>query len=244
MILLGSKTPSNMPFFPSSIIIDPTVLNTRKRLSTFLESVIYNDYLTVLPSFISSLIQREKWDKLVNLLREWEWNLDRTESEEWFSSADFKHFCRQLDKVSVSFDKVMEELSSEEKELSSKILKFFRHDSPQVVRLAKELITVAIIKKGGIISFSRHLRKWLKSLRRVLILEISEKTNVLSAIKAEIKSRLSHAGWRGRVFITILNITTALALAKVFPMISDWTINTILTELGEEVIVGIITNGH
>lgn len=101
----------------SSIVVDPTVLNTRERLTAFLESMIYKKYLTILPSLVSSSIQKSEWDELISLLRGWEWNLDRAKSEEWFRSPDFKRLCRQLDEVCVSFGRVREELSEEEKKL-------------------------------------------------------------------------------------------------------------------------------
>lgn len=74
--------------FIGAIVIDPTVLNTRERLTAFLESMIYKKYVAFLPSLVSLSIQKEEWNELTNLLRGWEWNLDRAESEEWFRSSD------------------------------------------------------------------------------------------------------------------------------------------------------------
>jgi len=227
----------------SSVVVDPTVLNTRERLTTFLESMICKKYLTILPSFISSSIQKREWDELVRLLRVWEWNLDRAQSEEWFRSADFKRLCHQLNEICVSFERVREELSPEDKELLSKVLEIIGYDSPKVVELAKELIMIAMTKKGGIISYTRHLRRWLKSLRRVLILEISEKTDALSAAKAEVKKRIRKTGRKGRIFVTFVNLTVAVALTTVLPPMINQVMDTIITELGEEVIVCVVTDG-
>lgn len=233
--------------FIDAIIVDPTILNSRERLTAFLESMIYKKYKTVLPSLISSSIQKREWDKLTTLLRRWEWGLDKVQSEEWFESADFKLFCYRLNEVCVSFERIREDLSPEERELLSRVREMLRYDSPEVVKLAKELITIAITMRGGILSYTRHLKRWLKSLRRVIILEISEKTNVLSEAKAEIKNRIRNAGWKGKVFVTSLKIATAVALSSVFPTMINWIIDSFLIEMGEEatgIIVGVVIDGR
>ena len=240
---MKSSTSKSKPLI-DAIIVDPTVLNTRERLTAFLESMLCKKYVTFLPSLVFSSIQKGEWDELISLLRGWEWNLDRAKSEEWFKSSDFKHKCRRLTKVCISFEKTREELSNEETELLLRVEKIIGYESPRIVELAKELITIAITKKGGIVSYTRHLKRWLKSLRKVLILEISEKTDALSAAKAEIKDVFRNAGWEGRFFVTYLNIVTALALASVLPTIINWVIDTILTTVGEQAIVGVITNGY
>ena len=227
-----------------AIIVDPTVLNTRERLTAFLESMIYKKYVAFLPSLVSLSIQKEEWNELTNLLRGWEWNLDRAESEEWFKSSDFKRKCRRLTEVCVSFERAREELTKKERTLLLKVEKIIGYESPRIIELAKELITIAITKKGGIVSYTRHLRRWLKKFRRVVIFEISEKTDALSAAKAEIKNGIRNAGWGGRIFVTFLNITTALALASVLPTFINWAIDIILAEMGEAAIVGVITNGY
>ena len=191
-----------------AIIVDPTVLNTRERLTAFLESMICKKYLTIIPSPISSSIGRERWDELVSLLREWEWNLGRAQSEKWFRSTDFKNLCRQLSKVCVSFKRVKEELSPEEKELLLRVQEIIGFESPRIVELAKELITIAITTKGGIFSYTRHLKRWLNEFRRVMIFEITEKTDALSRAKVEIKNRIRDAGWKRRIFVTFLSITS------------------------------------
>ncbi len=227
-----------------SIILDPTVLNTKERLTSFIESRINEEYQIFLPSLISGFIQNEKWDDLVSLLRGWEWNLARSKSEEWFRSSNFKNLCIRINEVCISFEKVREELSSEEKELLSLILEIIKYDSPKLVELAKELITIAITKKAGIFSYTRHLKRWLMSLRRVVILDISERTNVLSEAKADIKYRIRNTRWWGKVFVIFLNITTALALTSIFPTAFNWAIGTTLAELGEHLIVGLVTDGY
>ena len=228
----------------SAIVVDLTVLNTRQRLTAFLESMVYKKYVTFLPSLVSSLIQMEEWNELVSLLRGWEWNLDKARFEEWTTSTDFKNLCRQLSEVCISFEKVREELGPEERELLLRVQEMIGYESPRMVELAKELITIAITKRGGIVSYTRHLKRWLKEFRRVMIFEITEKTDALSRAKGEIKDMIRHAGWRGRIFVTFLKIATALALTSVLPTIINWAIDTILTELGEEVIVGVMTNGY
>ena len=227
-----------------AIVVDPTVLNTRERLTAFLGSMIYRKYLAFLPSLVSSSIQLGEWDELVSLLREWEWNLDRSKSEEWFKSSDFKRLSRRLKEVCVSFEETKEELSREERDLLLKVLDIIRYDSPRVVELARELITAAITKKGAIISYTRHPKKWLKKLRRVLIFEISEKTDMLSEVKAEIKKRLRNSGWKGGIFVTLLNMATGLALTSVLPLGLHWVLASILSDLGEDVIIGVMINGR
>jgi len=225
------------------LIVDPTTLNTRERLMSFLESLVYKRYTTFLPSLMSSSIQKEEWDELANLLRAWEWNLSQPQAEEWFKSSDFKNLCRRLNEVCISFEKAKEDLNDEERMLLSRALKALGRASPKIVELAKELVIVAITKKGGILSYTRHLKRWLKSLKGILILEISEKTDALSRAKEELKNRIHAAGWRGRIFVTFLNIITAVTLASILPPVINWVVDTIVTELGEEVIVGLVTNG-
>ena len=227
----------------NAIVVDPTVLNTRERLTAFLKSMICKKYLTVLPSLISSSIEKEKWDELVSLLREWEWNLGRAQSEEWFKSTDFKKLCRQLRELCLPFERVREELSPEERKLLLRVQEIIGYESPRLVELAKELITIAITKKAGIVSYTRHLKRWLKEFRRVMILEITEKTDTLSRVKTEIKNRIRIAGWERRIFVTLLSITTGVALNSVLAPVMVWLLAEILSELGEEVIVAIVTNG-
>ncbi|UCE16101.1 MAG: hypothetical protein JSV12_00310 [Candidatus Bathyarchaeota archaeon] len=240
------ESPTSKPLI-GVIIVDPTVLNTRERLFAFLESMIYRKHIAILPSLISSSIQKGDWNELTSVLRKWEWNLDRSKSEEWFESSDFKRLCRQLDEVCVSFERIREDLSPEERELLSRVREMLRYDSPEVVKLAKELITIAITTRGGIVSYTRHLKRWLKSLRRVIILEISEKINMLSETKAEIKDKIRNAGWKGTIFVTSLEITTAVALASVFPPLINWIVDSFLIEMGEkatELIVGVVIDGR
>lgn len=227
----------------SSLTIDPTVLNTRKRLTVFLDRMIHKKYTIFLPSLISTFIKKEQWEDLTKILRQWEWNLDRAQSEEWFKSSDFKNYCRQLGEVCLTLEGIREKLSPEEREQLSKIFSIIRYESPRIVEIAKELVAVSIIKRGGIVSYTRHLKRWLKNLRRVLIIEISEKTNAVSVAKAEIRERFSQAGWKGRLFVTFLSVTTALALSGVLPPLINKALDVILAELAEEAIICVITNG-
>lgn len=226
------------------IAVDPTVLNTRDRLMSFLESMMSHRYVCFLPSSISLLIEKEEWNKLIDLLRSWEWNLERKLSEEWFVSDNFRNFCLRLNELCFSFEDIKKDLSPEEKELLQKIEAIIKPESPDVIKLAEELLTIAIVKNGGILSYTKHLKRWLKSLRRVMILEVSERTEIFSLVKREIKSRIHSAGFKGRIFITFLNITVAVALTYVLPTIFHELIDIALTEIGEEIIVGVITNGH
>lgn len=225
------------------VAVDPTILNTRERLTAFLESMICKEGTVFLPSLISSFIQKRKWDELVGLLRGWEWNLDKSKSERWFESRDFKSLCHRLNAVCLSFERIREELGAEERELLSRVLDTIGYESPSLIELAKELLAIAVTKKGRIVSYTRHLKRWLKSLRKVLILEISEKTNALAQVKADIKSRIRRAGWKGRVFVTSLTMITALALVWALPPLVNWALDTVIAELGEGIIVGVITNG-
>lgn len=234
---------STSKFLVGTIVVDPTVLNTRERLTAFLESMICKKYLTVIPSPISSLIGRERWDELISLLREWEWNLGRAQYERWFRSTDFKNLCRQLSEVCVSSERVKEELSPEEKELLLRVQELIGFESPRIVELAKELITIAITTKGGIFSYTRHLKRWLKELRRVMIFEITEKTDALSRAKAEIKNRIRNARWKRRIFVTFLSITSGVVLGSALAPLMIWILAEILSELGEEIIVAVVTNG-
>ncbi len=67
-----------------------------------------------------------------------------------------------------------------------------------IVKDAQELVTIATTKQAGIVSFTRHLKRWLKSLRGVLIMEISERTNAIAAVKADIKKRFHNSKSEGR----------------------------------------------
>lgn len=227
----------------SSIVLDPTVLNTRERLTAFIESMIYKEYETILPSIISSLIQEEEWNQLVSILRGWEWNLDRTLSEEWFESADFKNLCRHLREVCISPERVRQKLSPEERDLLLKAEELTKHESAEIVGLARELITIAVTKKAGIVSYTRHLKRWLKKFRRVIIFEITEKTDALSRAKAQIRDGIRGAGWKGRIFVIFLSVTVGVALENALPAVIVWLLAEIFKELGEEVIVGLITDG-
>lgn len=226
-----------------AVVVDPTILNTRERLKVFLESMIFKEYSSFLPSAISSLIKEGKWDELVALLRQWEWNLDSRKSEEWFNSYDFKDLCKQLNEVCISYENIEEELSQSERKTLSIVRDILGPESPILVDLAKELVTIATTKQAGIVSFTRHLKRWLKSLRGVLILEISEKTSAISAAKADIKKRFRDAKRKGKVFVTFLSIVATVALTGVLPSGFNWVLGTILTSLGEKVIVGLIING-
>ena len=243
-MMTSRKLTIEITFSPtSSIVVDPTVLNTRRRLTAFLESMICKKYVTFLPSLIFSLIQKEEWDELASLLRRWEWNLNKARSEEWFKSNDFKNLCRQLTEVCASFERAREELSPEETELLLRVQRIIGYESPRIVELAKELITIAITKRGGIVSYTRHLKRWLKEFRRVMIFEITEKTDALSRAKTEIKNMIRNAGWKRRIFVTFLSITTGVALNSVFAPVMVWFLAEVLSELGEEVIVAVVTNG-
>lgn len=227
----------------NAVVVDPTVLNTKERLRVFLESMIFKDYTSFLPSAISSLIREENWDELVTLLRQWEWTLDRKRSDEWFSSSEFKDLCRRLDKVSISFESLRNELSQDQRKTLSIVRDILGPDSPTIVDLAKELVMIATTKQAGIVSFTRHLKRWLKSLRGVLVLEISEKTGAISSAKVDIKKRFRSLKLKGRVFVTFLTIAPALVLTAALPPGFNAILGTILTSLGEKLIVGLIING-
>jgi len=226
-----------------AVVVDPTVLNTKERLGAFLESMIFTDYESLLPSAISSLIREESWDELVTLLRQWEWTLDRRKSDEWFSSSEFKDLCRRLGEVSTSFKNVREELGQDQRKTLSIVRDILGTESPEIVDLAKELVTTATTKQAGIVSFTRHLKRWLKSLRGVLIMEISEKTNAIAAAKADIKKRFHSLKSEGRLFVTFLRLVPALALTAAIPLGFNVFLGTILASLGETLIVGLIING-
>lgn len=226
-----------------AVVVDPTVLNTKERLKVFLGSLIFKDYTSFLPSAISSLIREESWDELVTLLKQWEWTLDRRKSDEWFGSSEFKDLCRRLDEVSTSFEKVREELSQDQRKTLSIVRDILGPESPTIVDMAKELVAIATTKQAGIVSFTRHLKRWLKSLRGVLILEISEKTGAISTAKADIKNRFHILKLRGRVFVTFLTLAPALVLTAALPPGFNAILGTILTSLGEKLIVGLIING-
>lgn len=221
----------------------PSILNTRERLRVFLESLIFEKYVCFLPSLIDSLIKEEKWKELVNLLRRWEWNLDRRKSDKWFASSEFKDLCRKLSAVCISFEKIEKELTEDEKKTFSIVRDILGSESPTLVDLAKELVEIAITKRVGLLSFTRHLKRWLKSLRAVLILEISEKTDALSQAKQEFKARLRNAGWKRHFYVTFLSIVTSLGLKSVLPLMIHWTIDTTLKVVANKVIVGVIVNG-
>jgi len=226
-----------------AVVIDPTVLNTKERLGAFLESMIFKDHTSFLPSAISSLIREENWDQLVTLLRQWEWTLDREESNEWFSSSEFKDLCRRLCEVSISFENVREELSQDQRKTLSIVRDILGPESPEIVDLAKELVTIATTKQAGIVSFTRHLKRWLKSLRGVLIMEISERTDTIAAAKADIKKRFHNLKSKGRLFVTFLRLVPALALTAAIPLGFNMFLGVILASLGEALIVGLIIDG-
>lgn len=226
-----------------AIVVDPTVLNTRERFRVFLESLIFKEYSSFLPSSISSLIREERWDELVDLLRKWEWNLDIRKTDKWFSSDEFKDLCRKLEEVCISSDEIREELSPEERRMLSILRDILGLESPILVDLAKELVTIAITKQAGIISFTRHLRRWLKSLRGILILEISEKTDMLSQAKEGIKMKLKKAGWKGHIYITFLEIIPSLALKSILPSMIHWTVDFALQKMSSKFIVSVTVDG-
>jgi hypothetical protein len=227
----------------NAIIVDPTVLNTRERLKVFLESMIFKSYTSFLPSAIGSLIKEGNWNDLIALLRQWEWTLDRRKSEEWFGSPDFKVLCKRLVEVCVSFENIKEELSPVERDTLSVVHAILGSESPIIVDLAKELVEAAITKRASIFSYTRHVKRWLKSLRRVIILEISEKTDVLAQAKKGIKTRLRNAGWRGSIYVLLLNISTGLVLTSALPPTLSPYIASILTDIGEDVVVVVMMNG-
>jgi len=226
-----------------AVVIDPTVLNTNERLRAFLESMIFKDYASFLPSSVRSLIREENWDDLVILLRQWEWTLDRKRSDEWFSSSEFKDLCRRLDEVSISFKNVREELSQDQRKTLSIVRDILGPESPEIVDLAKELVTIATTKQAGIVSFTRHLKRWLKSLRGVLIMEISERTDTIAAAKADIKKRFHNLKSKGRLFVTFLRLVPAFALTAAIPLGFNIFLSTALASLGETLIVGLVIDG-
>ena len=62
--------------------------------------------------------------------------LERAKSEEWLRSADFKRLCHKLNAICVSFERVKEEISPEDKELLSRVLEIIGHGSPRIVEFA------------------------------------------------------------------------------------------------------------
>jgi hypothetical protein len=227
----------------NAIVVDPTVLNTRERLKVFLESMIFKSYTSFLPSAIGSLIKKEKWNELIALLRQWEWTLDRRKSEEWFGSTEFKVLSKRLLEVCISFENIKQELSPKERKMLSVVHAILGSESPIIVDLAKELVETALTKHASILSYSRHLKRWLKSLRRVIILEISEKTDALAQAKKDIKAKLHNAGWKGSIYVSLLNITTGLVLTGTLPSTLSPYIASILTDIGEDIVVIILMNG-
>lgn len=230
----------------NSIVVDPTVLNTRRRLNSFLESLLYKRYVAFLPSSLSSLIQMENWKELIILLRRWEWNLDKSRFEEWFDSREFRDSCHRLSEVCVSFERVSNQLTEEERTILSRVQRVLGQESPRIVELAKELVTIATTKNAGIISFSRHIKRWLKNLRRTLIIEITEKTGTFSKAKKAIKDKLKNYGLKGKVFVFFLSVAIGIALENlvtVIPVTIALLLKEFLKESGEEVIVAVLTNG-
>ena len=133
------------------VIVDPSILNTRERLRVFLESLIFEKYVCFLPSLIDSLIKEERWKELVDVLRRWEWNLDRRKSDKWFASSEFKDFCRKLSAVCVSFEIIEKELTEDEKKTLSIVRYILGSESPTLIDLAKELVEIAITKEAGLL---------------------------------------------------------------------------------------------
>jgi len=76
-----------------------------------------------------------------------------------------------------------------------------------------------------------------------MIFEISEKTNAISRAKADIKNRIRNAGWRRRIFVFFLSITSGVILGSALAPVMILILAEILSELGEEVIVAVVTNG-
>ena len=199
------------------ISLDPTVFNSRHRLSSLLESRLIQERKLVIPTLINSLIVDQKWEELSSLLRRWEWNASRPRLREWHASADFKRKCKTLVEVCLPYNQIMRELSREEEELLSKVSSALKTESPRVVEIAKEIVRGAVIKKAPHFSYTKHARRWFKELRNVLIMEISDATNSASKAKKGIKLEIERAGWKGYVTVFFFELVADSALATVIP---------------------------
>jgi len=226
-----------------SIVLDPTVLNTENRLTSFLKSEIYEDYIVFLPNSIKSLIFEENWNELIGLLRPWEWNLNKEEKEKWFETNNFKEACKELLGVCASFGED-ERLGTVEKETASIVRGILGEGSPKEIDVAKELVVIATTKQAGILSFAQHPRRWLKSLRAVVILEITEKTNSLSAAKAKIKKKLRDGGLKTKIYVWIFQIVNTLVLfPALIPAQLGPELSRLLSFLGQKALMGLVIDG-
>lgn len=239
--LLGERILANKRGIEFYIIsLDPTVLNTRHRLNSFLKSKLVEEHKLVIPTIINSSIVDLKWDELSSLLGRWEWNASRSRLREWHASADFKRKCKTLVEICVPYNQIMRELSSEEEELLSKVTSALRTESPQVVEIAKEIVRGAVVKKAPHFSYTKHARRWFKELQNVLIMEISDATDTASRAKTRIKLKIEHAGWRGYITVFFFELVADSALATAIPP----PIGPMLAGLSAgSFLVGLLANG-
>lgn len=199
------------------IIVDPTVFNDAERLRVFLRSKLSEDYTVAIASEIYFTIADELWEDLSALLSSWEWNVKRDKLTEWHKSPEFHDLCKEVIGLVIPCGQIMEEISNEERQLQQQVSKTIEQGSPRIVDIVKEFITTSIVKKFPVLSFTRHARRWFKTCKNVVIVEISDAKNSVSKAKRGIKMRVDRAGWRGYIFLFIFSLVADRLLETALP---------------------------
>jgi hypothetical protein len=197
------------------IVIDPTVFNAAERLRLIPE-VLAREYRVGISSDIYFMVEGEEWEDLSEVLRNWEWNRRRQELAEWHHSRKFKAMCGEVLSRVVPCSSLLQDLNEEEKKRKQKFESTV-WGSPRIVEIAKELVKISTVKSSPVLSFTRHAKRWFKTCRNVLILDIADAWNSTSEAKKRLKKRVTEAGWEGYLVVFFFGLTTDKILESLLP---------------------------
>jgi hypothetical protein len=220
------------------IIVDPTVLNDAEKLRSFLKSMLHKEYKIAISSDIYFSIKNGEWDELSKLLRNWQWNTGKEELLEWHRSQEFRALCEDFVSLVLPCSYVLEDLNDEEKRILKEVSEIIEPGSPRVVKIVKEFIKTSVVKRFPILSYTKHARRWFKSCKNVIIMEITDAKNSVSQAKENIKRRVEEAGWNGFIFVSIFGLVAGVVLESVLPQPFGKIIGT-----SGGLVVGVIANG-
>jgi hypothetical protein len=199
------------------IVVDSTVFNDAERLRSFLKSVLTKEYKIAIASDIYFGIKNGKWDELSELLINWEWNVKKEKLVIWHKSQEFRALCKDVIGLVVPCASVLEKLNDDERDILQRVSRIVEPNSPRMVRIAKEFVLTSVVKKFPILSYTKHAKRWFKSCKNVIIMEIADAKNSVSRAKRDIKRKVEEAGWYGYVGLFIFGLVADRALESALP---------------------------
>lgn len=201
----------------SLLVVDPSVFNFRGRLRSFILSGLLERYKVYIPSLIYELMGSESWEKVTDILRGWEtFNMLKPRIASWHGTDEFKELILMVYEKTEPISSLLSELSQEERVRLEFFSEIIKTESPDSIRIVKELLKAAFVKGVKVLSYSSNILRWLRDIPGVALYFLGRGRNRLHNWKVNIKRSVDRAGWKGQIFVWVVGVVAGSAVEAAF----------------------------